>query len=107
MRTCEQFLRIIDGNDKMKNKTGTQCWDILKSELDCVINRYVPMKKQGKHSKKNNQSKEAFKKIIYINKMCGGFINIRKRIKIVKFSKIHETQQQMRLESPSEIVSTN
>ena len=49
----------------MKNKTGTESWNILKSELDSVINRYVPMEKQWKRSKKKHLSKEAFKKIIY------------------------------------------
>ena len=51
MRT---ILEHIDWNDKMKNKTGAESWNILKSELDSVINRYVPMKKQGKRSKKKH-----------------------------------------------------
>ena len=59
------MLEHIDWNDKMKNKTGAESWNILKSELDSVINRYVPMKKQGKRSKKKHLSKEAFKKIRY------------------------------------------
>ena len=37
----------IDGNDKMKNKTATECWNILRSEIDSAIDRYVAMKKQG------------------------------------------------------------
>ena len=49
----------------MKNKTGAESLNILKSELDSVINRYVLMKKQGKLSKKKHLSKEAFKKIRY------------------------------------------
>ena len=48
-----------------ENKSGTESWTILKSELDSVTNRYVPMKKQGKRSKKKRLSKEAFKKITY------------------------------------------
>ena len=62
MRT---ILEHIDWNDKMKNKTGAESRNILKSELDSFINRYVPMKKQGKRSKKKHLSKEAFKKIRY------------------------------------------
>ena len=45
----------------MKNMTATECWNILRSELD----RYVSMKKQGKRSKKKHLSKEAFRKIIF------------------------------------------
>ena len=57
MRT---ILAHIDWNDNIKNKMGEKGWNILKSELDSVINIYIPMKKQGKHL-----SKEAFKKSRY------------------------------------------
>ena len=49
----------------MKNKTATECWNILIGELERAIDRYVPMKKKGKRSKKTHLSKEAFRKIIY------------------------------------------
>ena len=42
-------LAHIDWDEKMKNKTATECWDILRGELDRAIDSYVPMKKQGKH----------------------------------------------------------
>ena len=47
----------------MKNKTATECWNILRGELDSAIDSYVPMKKQGKRSKKKHLSKEALRKI--------------------------------------------
>ena len=53
----------IDGKVKMKNKTAKECWNILRSELDSAVDRYVPLKKQGKRSKKKHLSKEAFRKI--------------------------------------------
>ena len=55
----------------MKNKTATECWNILIQELDSAIDsyRYVPMKKQGKRSKKKHLSKEAFRKIRYKQNM--------------------------------------
>ena len=65
MRT---ILEHIDWNDKMKNKTGAESWNILKSELDSVSNIYIPMKKQGKRWR---------------------FINILERIRIMKFTKRH------------------
>ena len=49
----------------MKKKTATECWNILRGELDSEIDSHVPMKKQGKRSKKKHLSKEAFRKIIY------------------------------------------
>ena len=42
----------------MNNKTATECWNILKGELDSTIYSYVPMKKQGKRSKKKHLSKD-------------------------------------------------
>ena len=53
----------------MKNKTATECWDILREELDRAIDSYVPMKKQGKPSKKKHLSKEAFRKLRYKQNM--------------------------------------
>ncbi len=50
-------LTLIDWNDKMKNKTATGCWNILRMELDSAIDSYVPMKKQGKRSKKKHLSR--------------------------------------------------
>ncbi len=41
-------LAHIEWNDKMKNKTATECWNILISELDSAVDRHAPMKKQGK-----------------------------------------------------------
>ena len=58
-------LAHIDGNDKMKNQTATECWNILIGELDSAIDGYVPMKKQGNRSKKNHLSKKAFRMIGY------------------------------------------
>ena len=73
----------------MENKTATECWNILRSELDSAIERYVPMKKQGKRSKKKHLSKEAFRQIRYKQDYVEGFINKREMIKIVKFTRRH------------------
>ena len=81
-------LTLIDWNNKMKNKTAAECWNIVRGELDNAIDSYVPMKKQGKRSKKKHLSKEAFRKIRYKQK-CGGFINIRVRIQIMMLTKRH------------------
>ena len=53
----------------MKNKSVTECWNILRGELDSAIDSYVPMKKQGKRSKKKHLSKEAFRTIRYKQNM--------------------------------------
>ena len=51
-------LAHIDGNDKMKNKTATECWNILRVEVDSAIDSFVPTKKQGRRAKKNHLSKD-------------------------------------------------
>ena len=53
----------------MNNKTATECWNILRGELDRAIDMYVPMKKEGKRSKTKHLSKEAFRKIRYKQNM--------------------------------------
>ena len=32
-----KLLTLIDWNDKMKNKMATECWNILRGELDNAI----------------------------------------------------------------------
>ena len=85
-KEIRKSLAHIDWNDKMKNRTATECWNILRGEIDSAIDSFVPMKRQGKRSKKKHLSKVAFRRLD-INKICGGFINIRERIKIMWFTK--------------------
>ena len=47
----------------MKNKTATECWNILRGEIDSANDSYVSMKKQGKRLKKKQLSKESSRKI--------------------------------------------
>ena len=54
-------LAHVDWKEKMKNKMATECWSILNSEICSAIDRYDPMKKQGKRSKKKHLPKEAFR----------------------------------------------
>ena len=72
----------------MKNKTATECWNILRGELDSAIDRYVPMKTQGKRSEKKHLSKEAFRKIRYKQDMWLVYKHTE-NIKIMKFTRRH------------------
>ena len=64
-------LAHIDGKVKMKNKTAIECWNILRRDLVSAIDRYVPLKKQGKRSKKLHLSNEAFRKIRHKQNVAG------------------------------------
>ena len=55
-------LAHIDWNDKMNNRTATECWNIMRGELDSAIGRYVPMRMQAKRSKKKHNVKRGFQK---------------------------------------------
>ena len=64
-KDMREYLAKIDWNNTLKNKTATESWNILKREIDCVVVKFVPLKKQGKRSKKKHLSKEAIRKIKY------------------------------------------
>ena len=40
-KDMREYLAKIDWNKTLKNKTATECWNILKSEID----KFVPLKK--------------------------------------------------------------
>ena len=58
MRT---YLAHIDWNNLLKNKTATECWTCLKYEIEDIISKFVPLRKQGKRSRKKHLSKEAIR----------------------------------------------
>ena len=49
----------------LMNKTATECWNILKYEIESIIDKFVPLKKQGKRSRKKHLSKDAIRKIVF------------------------------------------
>ena len=49
----------------LMNKTTIECWNILKYEIESIIDKFVPLKKQGKWSRKKHLSKEGIRKIVF------------------------------------------
>ena len=47
-KDMRKHLAKIDWNNTLENKTATESWNILKSEIDCIVEQFVPLKKQGK-----------------------------------------------------------
>ena len=60
-----KYLGKIDWNNMLMNKTANECWNILKYEIESIIDKCVPLKKQGKLSRKKHLSKEAIRKIMF------------------------------------------
>ena len=40
----------LDWNNMLLNKTATECWNILKYEIESIIDKFVPLKKQVKET---------------------------------------------------------
>ena len=57
-----KYLANIDWNNFLKNKTATKCWTCLKYEIEGIIAKFVPLRKQGKRSRKKHLSKETIRK---------------------------------------------
>ena len=49
----------------LMNKTAIECWNIVKYEIGSIIDKFVPLKKQGKRPRKKHLSKEAIRKIVF------------------------------------------
>ena len=62
----------------LRNKTVIECWNILKYEIESIIDKFVPLKKQGKWSRKKHLSKEAIRKIAYKQTMWRVYRRTRK-----------------------------
>ena len=57
-----KYLAKIEWNNTLGNKTATECWNILKSEIDCIVKKFAPLNKQGKRSKRNTYRKKPLEK---------------------------------------------
>ena len=73
----------------LMNKTAIECRNILKYEIESIIDKFVPFQKQGKRCKKKHLSNEAIRKIV-LKKLCGGFIGVPERKKTMQITKRHE-----------------
>ena len=47
----------------LTNKTAIECWNMTKYEIESIIAKFFPLKKQGKWSTKKHLSKETIKNI--------------------------------------------
>ena len=62
----------------LMNKTAIECWNILKYEIESIIDKFVALKKQGKRSRKKYLSKEAIRKVVFKQTMWRVYRRIRK-----------------------------
>ena len=61
-KEIRKSLAHIDWNYKMKNKTATECWNILRGEIYSVIGSFVPTKKTRETVEQETSVKRGFQK---------------------------------------------
>ena len=77
-KDMRKYLAKLDWNNMLMNKTAIECWNILKYEIESIIDKFVPLKKQGKRSTKKHLSKEAIRKIVFKQTMWRVYRRTRK-----------------------------
>ena len=77
-KDMRKYLAKLDWNNMLMYKTATECWNILKYEIESIIDKFVPLKQQGKLSRKKQFSKEAITKIVFKQSMWRVYRRIRK-----------------------------
>ena len=77
-KDMRKYLAKLDWNNMLMNKTAIECWNILKYKIQSIIDKCVPLKKQGKRSRKKHLSKEAIRKIVFKQTMWRVYRRTRK-----------------------------
>ena len=80
-----KYLAQLDWNNMLMNKTAIECWNILKYEIESIIDKFVPFRKQGKRCRKKHLSKEAIRKIMLKQTMWRVYRRIRKEEDYAKY----------------------
>ena len=55
-----KYFTKLDWNNMLINKTAIECWNILKYEIESIMNKFLPLKKQGKGSRKKHLSNRSY-----------------------------------------------
>ena len=57
-----KYLAKLDWNNMLMNKTAIECWNILKYEIERIIDKFVLLKKQGNGLERNTCQKKLLEK---------------------------------------------
>ena len=77
-KDMRKYLAKLDWNNMPMNKTAIECWNILKYEIESIIDKFVPLKKRGKRSRKKHLSNEPIRKIVFKQTMWRVYRRTRK-----------------------------
>ena len=57
-----KYLAKLDWNNMLMNKTTTECWNILKYEIESIIDKFVPLKNKENDLERNTCQKKLLEK---------------------------------------------
>ena len=77
-KDMRKYLAKLDWNNMLMNKTAIECWNILKYEIESIIDKFVPFQKQGKRCRKKHLPKGAIRKIMLKQTMWRVYRRTRK-----------------------------
>ena len=49
-----KYLAKLDWNNILRNKTAIECWNILKHEIESIIDQFIPLKKNKENGLERN-----------------------------------------------------
>ena len=75
-KDMRKYLAKLDWNNMLMNKAAIESWNILKYEIECIINKFVPFQKQRKLER--NTCQEAIRKIVLKQTMWKVYRRTRK-----------------------------
>ena len=61
-KVMRKFLVKLDWNNMMMNKTAIECWNILKYEIESIIDKFVPSKNKENGVERNTCQKRLLEK---------------------------------------------
>ena len=66
-----KYLAKLDWNNMLGNKTAIKCWNILKYEIESIINKFVHLKNKSKGLEKNTYQKTLLENSVQANYVEG------------------------------------
>ena len=61
-KDMRKYLATLDWNDMLMNKTAVKCWNILKYEIESIIDTFFPLKNKENGLERNTRQKKLLEK---------------------------------------------
>ena len=55
-------LANLDWNNMLRNQTATECWNILKYEIESIIDKFIPLKNKENGLQRNTYQNKLLNK---------------------------------------------